>query len=109
MAAFFNLKRMARLFSVLRADALVLWHALLHPGSPRWLKPAVVLLALYAVSPIDFIPDAIPLLGWLDDVFLLGFAMRWILRKLPSHVRDEARFRAQGRRPAPGTVVEVID
>ncbi len=111
MAGFFDAKRVVRLFSALRADAVVLWHALLHPGAPRWLKGAVVALVLYAVSPIDFIPDGIPMLGWLDDIFLLTFAMRWIVDKLPPEVRDHARQRAQGR-GAPsrrGTVVEVVD
>jgi uncharacterized membrane protein YkvA (DUF1232 family) len=110
MAAFFNFKRIPRLITALRSDARVLWHAAQHPQAPRWLKPALVLLALYVVSPVDLIPDVILVLGWLDDVLIVGLAMRWLLARLPAHVREDAMLRATGRRSAArAEVIEVVD
>ena len=54
-------KRLAVLWSVVRGDARLLWLALKHPLSPRWLKPAVGLMVLYVLSPVDLIPDALPI------------------------------------------------
>jgi uncharacterized membrane protein YkvA (DUF1232 family) len=77
------------LWTLVRRDARLLWLALKHPQSPRWLKPAVGLMVLYVISPIDLIPDAIPFLGVVDDVVLVPLALRWVLSKLPAHVRAD--------------------
>jgi uncharacterized membrane protein YkvA (DUF1232 family) len=53
-----------------------------------------VLLLVYLVSPIDLIPETIPLFGVVDDLVLLPAAIRWMLNRLPAHVRDEADRRA---------------
>jgi uncharacterized membrane protein YkvA (DUF1232 family) len=80
------IKRLSLLFSLVRGDARRLWVALRHPASPAWLKPAVAMLVLYAISPVDFVPDFIPFLGFADDVVLLPLAVRWILKRLPVEV-----------------------
>ena len=82
-------KRVAVLWSVVRGDARLLWLALKHPLSPGWLKPAVALMVLYVLSPVDLIPDVIPLLGLVDDVVLLPLAIRFVLKRLPLRVRDD--------------------
>ena len=82
-------KRAAVLWSVVRGDARLLWLALKHPLSPGWLKPAVALMVLYVLSPVDLIPDVIPLLGLVDDVVLLPLAIRFVLKRLPLRVRDD--------------------
>ena len=82
-------KRVAVLWSVVRGDARLLWRALKHPLSPRWLKPAVALMVLYVLSPVDLIPDVIPLLGLVDDVVLLPLAIRFVLKRLPTRVRED--------------------
>ena len=87
-------KRLAVLWSVVRGDARLLWLALKHPLSPRWLKPAVGLMLLYVLSPVDLIPDAIPLLGLLDDVVLVPLAIRFVLKRLPQRVRQDIGGRA---------------
>jgi uncharacterized membrane protein YkvA (DUF1232 family) len=60
----------AVLFRRLAADARV----------PRRQKAALVLLAAYLASPIDLVPDFIPVAGQLDDAILVGLALRWIVR-----------------------------
>ena len=82
-------RRLALLWTVVRGDARMLWRALKHPLQPRWLKPVVALVALYVLSPVDFIPDFIPLLGVIDDIVLVPLAMRFILGKLPVALRAE--------------------
>ena len=82
-------KRLAVLWSVVRGDARLLWLALKHPLSPGWLKPAVGLMVLYVLSPVDLIPDVIPVLGIVDDVVLLPLAIRFVLKRLPLRVRDD--------------------
>ena len=86
-------KRVAMLWAVVRADARLLWLALQHPLSPRWLKPAVALMVLYVVSPVDLIPDVIPFFGVLDDIVLVPLAIRFVLRRLPAAVRADIGHR----------------
>lgn len=82
-------KRLVAIWAVVRGDARMLVRAWRHPLSPGWLKPALLLLVVYLVSPIDLIPDTIPLLGIVDDLVLLPLAMRFILRRLPAAVRAD--------------------
>ena len=48
-----------------------LYQGFRHPGTPWWAKGLVILILLYGISPVDLIPDVVPLLGWFDDVTLL--------------------------------------
>lgn len=89
-------KRLVRVWAVVRGDARVLWYALRHPQAPLWLKLGCLGLVAYLLSPVDLIPDVIPVLGLVDDLVLLPLAMRWLLRLLPAHIRNEAVRRAQG-------------
>jgi uncharacterized membrane protein YkvA (DUF1232 family) len=82
-------KRLSLLWTVVRGDARQLWLALKHPLAPGWLKAGAAGIVLYVISPIDLIPDVIPFLGVIDDVVLVPLAMRWLLKRLPSHVRDD--------------------
>lgn len=82
-------KRLSVLWSVIRGDARMLWRALRHPQAPRWLTPAVLLLVAYVLWPVDLIPEAIPVLGLMDDVVLVPLAIRFLLRKLPERVRSD--------------------
>ena len=81
------IKRMSVLWGVVRGDARRLVRAWRHPGAPRWLKPAVLAIGAYVVSPIDLVPDVIPLLGVIDDIVLVPLAMRFLLDRLPAAVR----------------------
>ena len=86
-------KRAVLLWSLVRGDARLLWYALQYPRAPRWLKLGALGMVLYVISPIDLIPDWIPLLGFLDDVVLVPVAMRWLLKRLPTEVLDHAQRR----------------
>jgi uncharacterized membrane protein YkvA (DUF1232 family) len=82
-------KRLSVIWSVVKGDARLLWLALRHPHSPGWLKAAVAGLVLYLVSPVDLIPDVIPVLGVMDDIVLLPLAINWLLKRLPANVRRD--------------------
>ena len=82
-------KRLVLLWRVFRTDARRLWFALRHPGAPAWLKIGTALIVLYVLSPIDLIPDAIPVLGWIDDLVIVPFAIRFLLDRLPARVRSD--------------------
>ncbi|TFW03244.1 DUF1232 domain-containing protein [Oxalobacteraceae bacterium OM1] len=82
--------RLRRLLRLLTRDGILLWHACRHPQAPGKLRLAALLLVLYVLSPIDLIPDWIPVLGWLDDVTILAFAVPFLLRFMPPSVMADA-------------------
>ena len=87
-------KRVSVLWSVIRGDARLLWFALRHPLAPGWLKPAVALMVLYVLSPVDLLPEAIPVLGVVDDVVLVPLAIAFIAKRLPAALRADFLRRA---------------
>ncbi|MGB6056174.1 MAG: DUF1232 domain-containing protein [Burkholderiaceae bacterium] len=83
--------RVRRLVRMLGRDALVLWFSWRDPATPLAAKLACLLLALYVLSPVDLVPDWLPLLGWIDDATLLAFGLPLLLRLLPPAVRAAAQ------------------
>jgi uncharacterized membrane protein YkvA (DUF1232 family) len=88
-------KRLSLMWSVIRGDARLLWFALRHPLAPGWLKPAVAVVGLYLLSPVDLLPDVVPVLGLVDDMVLVPLALAFMVRRLPASLRaDFARHAA---------------
>jgi uncharacterized membrane protein YkvA (DUF1232 family) len=87
-------KRLTVLWTLLRGDARRLWFALRHPAAPTWLKVGTGMILLYLLSPVDLVPDWIPLVGIVDDIVLVPFAIRWLLKRLPPDIADAAARRA---------------
>lgn len=78
-----------------KRDAMTLWFARTHPDTPWHAKALGAFVVAYALSPIDLIPDFIPVLGYVDDVILLP-ALIWLtVRLLPPHVLAESRLKAE--------------
>jgi uncharacterized membrane protein YkvA (DUF1232 family) len=86
-------KRLTVLWTLLRGDARRLWFAVRHPAAPAWLKVGTALIVLYVVSPIDLIPDVLPVIGVVDDLIVVPLAIRWLLARLPAEVADAAELR----------------
>jgi uncharacterized membrane protein YkvA (DUF1232 family) len=89
----------------IKRDGVTLWFAGKHADTPLAAKLLCVFVVAYALSPIDLIPDFIPVLGYLDDVILLPVLI-WIAVKLvPPEVLAECRIKAEewmaneGRKP----------
>jgi uncharacterized membrane protein YkvA (DUF1232 family) len=72
-------------------DPRVPWHA----------KALAIFVAAYAVSPIDLIPDFVPVLGYLDDVILVPVGIWLVVRLIPAHVMAEHRELAAAARDRP--------
>lgn len=65
------------------------------------LRRAVALAAvLYVVLPIDLIPDAIPVLGWLDDIGVVALTLSWVANRVRGYVGAPIPVDASGARPA---------
>ena len=79
----------------LKQDIHALYLAARHPGTPWYAKLFVVCVVAYAVSPIDLIPDFIPVLGYLDDFILIPAGIWIASRLIPAGVLDECRQRAE--------------
>ncbi len=82
----------------LKADLLALGIAARDPRTPWYARLVAGLTVAYALSPIDLIPDFIPVLGYLDDLILVPLGLWLSLRLVPPQVLAEAREVAgQGR------------
>lgn len=78
-----------------KRDAMTLWFARSHPATPWWARALAAFVVAYALSPVDLIPDFIPVLGYVDDLLLLP-ALIWLaLRWLPAQVLRDSRHQAE--------------
>lgn len=82
------MKRIGRLLRTANAARLgtyllALWKLFQHPETPRAVKWVAVAVLAYAVSPIDLIPDFIPVLGMLDDIVLVPLGIALVMRLTP--------------------------
>jgi uncharacterized membrane protein YkvA (DUF1232 family) len=79
----------------LKAETIALWFCCRHPATPLTAKVLATLVVAYALSPIDLIPDFIPIIGYLDDVILIPIGIYFTLKLIPPPVIDECRGQAQ--------------
>jgi uncharacterized membrane protein YkvA (DUF1232 family) len=78
----------------LRRDVTTLWFALKHPQTPWLARVLAFVLTAYAFSPVDLIPDFIPVLGHLDDLIIIPLGVWLLLRMLPPSVVAHSRTQA---------------
>lgn len=89
----------------IKRDSVTLWFAYKDPRTPWAVKGLCVFVVAYALSPIDLIPDFMPVLGYVDDALLLPGLVWLAVRLLPANVVADSRVRAdkwlvtEGRRP----------
>jgi len=102
--------RLAEWAHALKRESLVLYYAARDPRTPWYAKVLAGLIVAYALSPIDLIPDFIPVLGYLDDLLLLPIGIWLALQLVPATVLAEARRRAEStlERPASRAAAAVI-
>ena len=80
----------------LKRETLTLYLACRHPRVPWYAKGLAVLVDGYALSPLDLIPDFVPVLGYLDDLVLIPLGIVLVVRMIPAEVLDECRARSEG-------------
>ena len=78
----------------LKAELVALWFCTRHPRTPLLAKVLAAGLAAYAFSPIDLIPDFIPVLGYLDELVILPAGIWLVLKLVPADVLAECRGKA---------------
>jgi uncharacterized membrane protein YkvA (DUF1232 family) len=78
----------------LKAETLALYLAARDPRTPWYARAFIAFVVAYALSPIDLIPDFVPVLGLLDEIILIPIGIALALRMVPGHVMTEARERA---------------
>jgi uncharacterized membrane protein YkvA (DUF1232 family) len=96
-------ERMHQWARMLRRDVLALYLAARDPRVPWYAKAVAACVAVYALSPIDLIPDFIPILGYLDDLLIVPLGIWFAIRLIPPSLLAEHREAAMARqqqRPA---------
>ena len=89
-----HLKQLRGWAKRLKQQVLLLWFSYRHPQTP-WLPKLVALCVVaYALSPIDLIPDVIPILGYLDDVIILPLGILLAVRLMPVAILEECQLLA---------------
>ena len=94
--------------AALKREVLALWHALHHPRTPLGAKLVATLVVAYAVSPIDLIPDFIPVLGLLDDLILVPMGIALCIKLIPPEVLAECRVQAEASSERPRSYAAAV-
>ena len=79
----------------LKSQVVALWFCRSDPRTPWMAKLVVALIVAYALSPIDLIPDFIPVLGLLDELVILPLGIALAMKMIPGEVWNDARAKAQ--------------
>ncbi len=95
------LSRLKNWAGTIKRDIHALYLAGRDPRVPWYAKALAVTVAAYAVSPIDLIPDFIPVFGYLDDIILLPIGIYLVIRLVPPDVMAECRMRADTKKEHP--------
>jgi uncharacterized membrane protein YkvA (DUF1232 family) len=108
-----NLGEWRRWAGQLKSETYALYLAYRDPRVPWYAKLFAALVAGYAFSPIDLIPDPIPVLGYLDDLILIPLGVALAVRMIPEDVLSESRQKARemverGERPVSRAAAAVI-
>lgn len=85
------IKRMKQWARRIKQDVVAIWLAARDPRTPWMAKVLALLVAAYAVSPIDLIPDFIPVLGYLDDLIIVPLGILLVVRLIPADLMAEFR------------------
>src|SRR5262249_19264461 len=93
-----NLKSWSR---VVKRDVHALYLASRDPRVPWYAKALAIAVAGYALSPLDLIPDFVPVLGYLDDVIIIPLGVLLVIRLIPPEIMAEHRELAEAAQERP--------
>jgi uncharacterized membrane protein YkvA (DUF1232 family) len=79
----------------IKRDVMAVYFAGRDPETPFFVRLLALAIAAYALSPIDLIPDFIPVLGYLDDLLIVPLGLYLVIRLLPPHVLAASRMKAE--------------
>jgi uncharacterized membrane protein YkvA (DUF1232 family) len=95
----------------IKRDTLALYLAARDPRTPWYARLFVGLIVAYALSPIDLIPDFVPVFGFLDDIVILPIGIILAVRMIPASVLLDCRERAlemTDRPTSPGAAITIF-
>lgn len=101
-------ERMKRWARRLKRDVHALYLASKDPRVPWYAKALAVTVAAYAASPIDLIPDFIPVLGYLDELIILPLGIALVIKLIPAAVMAEHRELADAAQDKPVSVTAAV-
>ncbi len=80
---------------IIKKDITVIYYAYRHPELSILPKILIIFTIGYALSPIDLIPDFIPVLGYLDDLIILPILITLSIKLIPQEIMTESRIKAE--------------
>lgn len=92
----------------LKRETIALYFAARDPRTPLAAKVLAAVVVAYALSPIDLIPDFIPVIGLLDELVLLPLGIAILLRLIPPVVMADARARAEATLALPKNIAAAV-
>jgi uncharacterized membrane protein YkvA (DUF1232 family) len=92
----------------LKRDALALYFVARDERTPWYARAAAAAIVAYALSPIDLIPDFVPVLGYLDDLVLVPLGIALVLKLVPAEVLADCRARAEAAAGRPVSRVGAV-
>ena len=92
MSVFATLAERAR---AVKRELLALALAMRHPRTPWYARLVIAGCVAYALTPVDFIPDAIPVVGFIDDLIFIPLAIAFAVRFIPAPVLADCRARSR--------------
>jgi uncharacterized membrane protein YkvA (DUF1232 family) len=92
----------------MKGDILALWIAARDSRTPALAKLVAAIIAAYALSPIDLIPDFIPVVGYLDDLLIVPFGIFLAVRLIPRLLMEEYRVEARPSSRAGAALVFIL-
>lgn len=92
----------------IKKDVVALYIAARDPRVPWYVKLVAAAVAAYALSPIDLIPDFIPVLGYLDDVIIVPLGILLVVRMIPAPLMAEFREEAGRRSKRPTSRMAMV-
>ena len=78
----------------IKKEVLMVWLVAKDQRTPAWIKILALMIAAYALSPIDLIPDFIPVLGYLDDLIIVPLGLLLVMKLTPKEIIEDCRIRA---------------
>lgn len=101
-----------KLLATLKFQLLTLWYAFRDPECPIYIKIVVFVVICYGLSPIDLIPDFIPILGYVDELIILPILIRIVEVLMPTTIMTRAKTYAfshlENKKPKPKVWVGVL-
>lgn len=103
-----NLADIKRKAKQLKMETLTVYYASRDPRLPIHVKILAILIAAYALSPIDLIPDFIPIIGLLDDVIIIPLGLALIIKLTPPHIMEAAKLKSKQAENRPTSYTSAV-